>query len=126
MVLVCADSWYPQSFAAVKATKTDLVLVPSFSSPRPDWNRPWLGYNGFPTPEDVSIQDVKSISLADAWKKYSLAGRLKSSDARIGAMCYEVGNVWDMEADGQSYICDKHALLQQLPAAADDVLLHPL
>jgi predicted amidohydrolase len=126
MVLICADSWYPKSYEAAKRTNAELVLVPSFSSPGPDWTKPWTGYNGFNAPLDVNTEDIGKINLSEAWLKYSLAGRLKYSGARIGAMCYEVGYIWDMQANGQSYVCDPSTCIQQLEASSEEILIQQL
>lgn len=50
---------------------------------------------------DVSDNAVGDITLIMAWTKYSLAGRLGSSGARLRATAYDVGHVWEMTVEGE-------------------------
>jgi len=39
------------------------------------------------------------------WEKYGAAGRMKTSGAKIAAVCHSHGSIWsDMKASGQSYV----------------------
>ncbi|WP_291778385.1 nitrilase-related carbon-nitrogen hydrolase [Cecembia sp.] len=43
-ILVCADSWYPEAYEAIKGV--DLVLVNSYCAVDGAMDVPWAGYNG--------------------------------------------------------------------------------
>ena len=100
-VLICADSWYPQAYAPLKAQGVDLLAVPSFGAfSTHSWEHPWPGYNGWPLPSDVEPGDIKSLTEGQAWKKYSLAGRLQASGATHGLNVFLRGRLWDQDSGG--------------------------
>ena len=100
-VLVCADSWYPQAYTPLNEQGVDLLAVPSFGAfAAHTWNQPWLGYNGGPAPTDVDLNDIKMITEGQAWKKYSLAGRIHSSGATYGINVFLRGKLWDQDSGG--------------------------
>jgi hypothetical protein len=101
-VLICADSWYPEAYRPFKEQKIDLLAVPSydvFGIQR--WNEPWPGYDGWQAPADVDSSDVMRITEAQAWEKYSLAGRLRSSGAVYGMNIFMRGRLWDQDLGGR-------------------------
>ncbi|WP_334079189.1 carbon-nitrogen hydrolase family protein [Microbulbifer sp. M83] len=97
-VLVCADSWYPDTWAQVSGA--DLVAVPSFSTPSGIWAQPWQGYNGAGAPQDVDPGDVGHISEGEAWYRYALAGR--GRHLRGGINTFLRGDLWDLGDDGRT------------------------
>lgn len=100
-VLICADSWYPQAYGALKEQGIDLLAVPSSDLfGMQIWNRPWRGYDGWRPPMDVDINDIERITEAQAWNKYALAGRIKSSGARYGINVFLRGKLWDQDLGG--------------------------
>ena len=100
-VLVCADSWFPQTYAPLKEQNIDLLVVPSFAaSSTHTWNQPWLGYDGWPPPADVDLNDVEKITEGQAWNKYSLACRIRPSGATYGVNVFLRGKLWDQDAGG--------------------------
>ena len=100
-VLICADSWFPQAYAALEAQEIDLLAVPSCQMfEMQGWNGPWQGYDGWPTPPDVEVNDVQHITEAQAWKKYALASRIRSSGARYGMNIFLRGKLWDQDLGG--------------------------
>jgi predicted amidohydrolase len=101
-VLVCADSWYPQAFEALRAGGADLVAVPSYIAGDHAWRKPWKGYNGAQAPADVAKGDVGRITEGEAWRKYALAGRAASAGFRAGVNVFLRGALWDLGADGVS------------------------
>ena len=102
-VLICADSWYPQAYMPLKEQGVNLVAVPSYADDGMEkWNQPWPGYNGWPTPADVEIQDIRNITEAQAWNKYSLAGRIRSGGAAYGVRVFLRGKLWDLDLGGWS------------------------
>jgi hypothetical protein len=101
-VLICADSWFPQAYARLHEQGIDLLAVPSYESLEPrSWNGPWLGYDGWQAPADVDVNDIKNIPEGQAWKKYSLAGRIQSSGARYGMNIFLRGKLWDQDLGGK-------------------------
>jgi hypothetical protein len=100
-VLICADSWYPQAYVPLKEQRIDLLAVPSFGSfAVQGWNQPWLGYDGWQAPADADFNDVQKITEGQAWKKYSLAGRIRSSGATHGINVFLRGKLWDQDSGG--------------------------
>lgn len=101
-VLICADSWFPQAYARVNEQGIDMLAVPSYeASQTRSWNHPWLGYDGWQAPADVDANDIKSLTEAQAWEKYSLAGRIQSSGARYGMNIFLRGKLWDQDLGGK-------------------------
>lgn len=101
-VLICADSWFPEAYVPLREQKIDLLVVPSydvFGTQR--WNGPWLGYDGWQSPGDVDTDDVMKITEAQAWEKYSLAGRIGSSGAKYGMNIFMRGKLWDQDLGGR-------------------------
>jgi len=100
-ILVCADSWYPEAYEAIKGV--DLVLVNSYCAVDGAMEVRWAGYNGAPAPADVDLSDIGEISEQEAWKKYALPGRIGISGARNGANVFLRGHLWDLGTDGQPF-----------------------
>jgi len=98
-VLICADSWYPEPYQCLKAQGVDLIAVPSYLSIHDVWDRPWRGYDGAPAPDDVDPRDVGALTEGQAWRKYSLAGRIAHAEARCGLNVFLRGALWDLAAD---------------------------
>jgi predicted amidohydrolase len=100
-VLVCADSWYPQAYVKLKEQDIDLLAIPSFGAfAEHPWNQSWLGYSGWPVPIDVDLKDVQRLTEGQAWNKYALAGRIRSSGATYGMNVFLRGKLWDQDAGG--------------------------
>ena len=100
-VLICADSWYPQAYLPLKQQQIDLLAVPSYDVfGMEQWNRPWAGYSGWPAPEDVDLNDVASLTEGQAWKKYALAGRIRSIGVTKGLNVFLRGKIWDQDLGG--------------------------
>jgi hypothetical protein len=60
----------------------------------------WKGYSGYPAPADVDSTDRGRITLAEAWQKYTLPGRLRNSSAEFGMVVPLRGKLWDLGTDG--------------------------
>jgi hypothetical protein len=48
----------------------------------------------------VDPNDIEKITEAQAWKKYSLAGRIRSSGATYGMNVFLRGKLWDQDLGG--------------------------
>jgi predicted amidohydrolase len=103
-VLICADSWHPESYRALRAKKVELLVVPSYLADDDCWNRPWRGYDGAPAPSDVDPSDLGRITEGRAWSRYALLGRYASSGARAGVNVFLRGALWDLGDDGRSVL----------------------
>ena len=100
-VLVCADSWYPQAYVKLKEQDIDLLAIPSFGAfADHTWNQSWLGYSGWPAPSDADLKDIQMLTEGQAWNKYALAGRIRSSGATDGMNVFLRGQLWDQDAGG--------------------------
>jgi predicted amidohydrolase len=100
-VLVCADSWYPETYAALNAKKPFLITVPSFTEKEDAMMKPWAGYSGYPMPADVDSTDKDRISLHEAWMRYTIPTRIRKTSARYGMIATLRGKLWDMGSDGE-------------------------
>jgi hypothetical protein len=99
--LICADSWYPQAYEPLKKQGIDILAVPSYDvNGMRQWTAPWAGYNGWDAPDDVNINDVKTLTEGEAWKNYSLAGRIASSGAKFGMNIFLRGKIFDQDLGG--------------------------
>lgn len=100
-VLICADSWFPQVYVPLKEKQIDLLVVPSFGGfATHTWNDPWPGYDGWQTPSDVDRNDPEKITEGQAWNKYAMAGRIRSSGAKYGINVFLRGKLWDQNSGG--------------------------
>ncbi|HUG34786.1 MAG TPA: nitrilase-related carbon-nitrogen hydrolase, partial [Anaerolineales bacterium] len=100
-VLICADSWFPQAYVPLKEQGIDLLAVPSYGGfAVQTWDQPWPGYDGWGAPADVDLHDIKTITEGQAWNKYSLAGRIRSSGATHGMNVFLRGKLWDQDSGG--------------------------
>jgi len=98
-VLICADSWFPDCYEALRKQDVELIAVPSLAT---DMEALWDGYSGAPPPADVDLADVGRLTRADAWKKYTLAGLLTLSGARAGMNVFYQGRLWEMTPAGRA------------------------
>jgi len=101
-IMICADSWYPQAYVRMKALRVELIAVPSFGhGGLKAWTDKWKGYDGWPNPPDVRLQDINRITNSRAWHKYSLIGRIDESGAARGINVFLHGDLWpDLDAGG--------------------------
>jgi len=96
-VLICADSWFPQSYEALG--DIDLLAVPSYLMGAGCWEKPWRGYSGWEAPSDV---DSVALTEGQAWLRYAMGGRLAQYDTNaIGINVFLKGPFWDLGADGR-------------------------
>ncbi len=102
--LICADAWYPQVYQNLQAQTPDWIVVSAFIAGDSLWAQPWSGYDGFAAPSDVDLTDIGVLTERQAWEKYALEGRLHQSGASCGAMVVLRGRLWDLGADGRSFI----------------------
>ncbi|MGJ4746051.1 carbon-nitrogen hydrolase family protein [Leptospira sp. SA-E8] len=105
-VLVCADSWFPESYSNLKKSGADLIAVPSYINRGQVsvWDQTWAGYNGEKNPADVDPKDIGKITEAQAWKKYALETRAARSGFKNGINVFLQGKLWDLGSDGQAFI----------------------
>ena len=100
-VLICADSWFPGAYVPLKEQEIELLAVPSYGAfSVQTWNHPWLGYDGWQAPTDVDVNDIQKITEGQAWNKYALAGRIRSSGATYGMNVFLRGKLWDQDSGG--------------------------
>ncbi len=110
-VLVCADSWYPQSYDRINQLNAEVVLVNSYCAGNNTMAAIWNGYDGISSPSDVDTTDVRKISEREAWIKYALPGRIKNTHAVIGVNVFLRGELWDLGTDGQPFFIKEGHLI---------------
>lgn len=103
-VLVCADAFYPASYAALAGRQVRLLAVPSFLEAAGVWRAPWPGYNGAAAPADVAPRDVGAISERQAWLKYGMAGRIGPASIPYGVNVFLRGTILDLGSDGATLL----------------------
>jgi predicted amidohydrolase len=101
-ILICADAWFPASYARLRAAHADIIVVPSYVTGNGKLAQPWKGYDGAPPPADSHPADVRHITQGHAWQKYALVARLPASGATSGMIVCLRGRLWDLGADGQT------------------------
>ncbi len=100
-VLICADSWYPQTFARLTEQNVEIVAVPSFLQPDGVWDAPWKGYVTR-WPADADPAAAGRLTEGEAWLTYGLAGRLEGGSARVGINVFLKGDLWGLGSDGRT------------------------
>ncbi len=108
--LICADSWYPDVYAALRPLQPELIAVPNNEMPFSAWTQPWQGYDPGPPPPDVDPADIGRLSNQQAWLKYALPGRLQLAGAQLGIHVFSRWRMWDLSAGGQTIIATPDAL----------------
>jgi predicted amidohydrolase len=103
VILVCADSWYPESYARVDHLGADVVLVPSYCAGTNSMSQKWNGYDGIHRPADVDTTDIQNIAEQNAWIKYALPGRIVKTKSPVGVNVFLRGELWDLGSDGQPF-----------------------
>lgn len=97
-VLICADSWFPESYAALG--KVEVIAVPSYLMGDSCWAAPWRGYSGWATPADVRPDSLRE---GEAWLRYAMGGRLPRWDSTaVGLNVFLQGRFWELGADGRA------------------------
>lgn len=105
-VLVCADSWFPASYARLTEAGAELLAVPTFHSHDDIWEQPWGGYSGQDTPADVDVADVGVLTERQAWEKYSIPARARAAGVRGAITAPLRGSLWDLGDDGEALLVD--------------------
>lgn len=111
-LLVCADSWYPESYARIKELGAEVILVNSYCSGNGTMSTPWRGYDGAAMPADVEPTHIGALTEREAWVAHALPGRIGSSGARIGVNIFLRGKLWDLGTDGQPFFVRNGTLLR--------------
>jgi hypothetical protein len=101
-ILICADSWYPETYYHIDSLGAEVVLVPSFAGGDNSMEGFWQGYDGAPPPGDVDSYDIGRITARQAWVKYALPGRLTQTSAVVGVNVFLRGNFWELGSDGMT------------------------
>jgi predicted amidohydrolase len=110
-ILICADSWYPETYGHLSTLGAEVVLVNSYAPGDHTMETAWKGYDGRGMPSDVDRQDVGMIRESEAWIKYALPGRLRQTHVSIGANVFLRGKLWDLGSDGQPFFIYDNELI---------------
>jgi len=108
-VLICADSWIPESYQRV--VDADVIAVIAYMDSADAWLSKWQGYT-IPSPDDVDSKDIGRFSECEMWKKYSLFSRMKKTKAVVGILSFLHGYLWDLRPGAQTCICMKDEMIQ--------------
>ncbi len=61
VILVCADSWYPESYARINELNAEVILVNSYCATDDMMAEKWKGYDGIRRPLDVDTTDIQQL-----------------------------------------------------------------
>lgn len=100
--LICADSWFPETYKALHGKGAELLAVPSHLFPNGVWQDKWKGYSGHTAPADVDQSYAGKITEGEAWLKHALASRGPEAGFRYGINVFLRGPFWELGADGRT------------------------
>ncbi len=106
-VMICADSWFPEAYKTVDQEGLQLIAVPSYTTVDHSMATKWAGYSGFDEPADVDTTDIGRITLREAWLKYTMPQRIKSTRAGYGMTVSLRGKLWDLGTDGELIVYNR-------------------
>jgi len=115
-VLVCADSWFPESYTSVDQEGLKLIAVPSYTQTDHSMGSKWVGYSGADEPKDVDSTDIGKITLREAWLKYTMPQRIRTTRAGYGMTVSLRGKLWDLGTDGELIVYNKGEVFCPPPA----------
>ncbi len=110
-LLICADSWYEEAYQSAVSHQAEVILVPSYCTGDDTMEQLWSGYSGYPEPSSVQITDIGKITEKQAWEKYAMPGKIKSTPAQVGMNVFLRGEFWDLGTDGQPLVVYQGKLL---------------
>ncbi len=111
-VVICADAWYPSTYEVLQKKQVEIITVTSFGS---SYLEKWKGYSGYPAPQDVELNDIQKITKREAWLKYTLPNRIKSTKASYGVNSFLHGKLWDISNNGYSFVVANGKLHEAKP-----------
>jgi predicted amidohydrolase len=114
-VMICADSWYPESYKSVQQEGLQLIAVPSYTQTDHSMATKWVGYSGFDEPADVDTSDIGKITLRDAWMKYTMPARIGSINTPYGMTVSLRGKLWDLGTDGELIVYNRGKIFSPAP-----------
>lgn len=106
-VLICADSWFPEAYKTIDQEGLALIAVPSYTTIDHSMATKWAGYSGFDEPSDVDTTDIGKITLREAWLKYTMPQRIKTTRATYGMTVSLRGKLWDLGTDGELMVYNR-------------------
>jgi predicted amidohydrolase len=102
-VLICADSWYPETYRALRMKQPDIIAVPGYVGQHDYMNTLWKGYESH-TPSDVDLSKPGNMTEHQAWMDYALPSRIHACGAKYGMTVFLRGHFWDIGSDGAPII----------------------
>ncbi len=114
-VMICADSWYPESYKSVQQNGLQLIAVPSYTQKDHSMGTTWAGYSGFNEPADVDTTDIGKITLREAWMKYTMPARISSINTPYGMTVSLRGKLWDLGTDGELIVYNRGKIFSPAP-----------
>ena len=116
-VLICADSWYLESYETLSTQEPDFIVVPNNYISDIGWDAVWHGYDPGPEPADVDRADIGRITEGEARVKYTLDGRMQDVGASTGMHVFMRGNIWDLTMHGHTIIFTEGGVIEASPEA---------
>jgi predicted amidohydrolase len=121
-VLICADSWFPTSYAALAGEGPRIIVVPNNFISDVGWDEKFPGIISGPKPEDVDPADIGRITQGEAWLKYTLDGRMQNIGATTGMHVFFRGDIWGLISHGHTIIFTEDGPIEASPDARGAVV----
>jgi hypothetical protein len=121
-VLICADSWYLESYDTLARQDPDFIVVPNNYTTKGGWDAIWQGPDPGPPPGDVDLADIGRITEGEARLRYTLDGRMEKTGATSGLHVFSGGKLWDMEMTGHTLIFTEDGVIEASPEARGAVV----
>jgi len=110
-VLICADSWFPQSYTSLNHKDIKAVVSPAYVNTTDVWNAKWKGYD-YGTPPDVTQADKNNLTEVEAWKKYAVVARAKPAGIPYALNVFLRGDFWNLGSDGNTLLLKQDSLIE--------------
>ncbi|KAF1067713.1 MAG: hypothetical protein GAK45_01587 [Pseudomonas citronellolis] len=107
-VLISADSWHPEAYAALGAGKAALIAVPAFAPGNQQWQNAWHA----PIAPEDSDSAASATNGQNTWQQQALPGQLPGSGAQAGIAVFLRGHLWNLGSSGPGVVVDQHGHTQ--------------
>ena len=121
-VLICADSWYLESYETLADQGPQIIVVPNNYINDIGWDAIWKEYDPGPIPKDVDQADIGRITEGQARLKWTLDGRMQDTGATTGMHVFFRGDIWDLTSHGHTIIFSEDGIIEASPEAQGAVV----
>jgi hypothetical protein len=97
--LIGSDSWYPDNYARLNASKVDLIAVPAYVAGSESWSQPWRSDKHEALAARLN-PGAGPITQGEAWHRLALT---PPGTAKAGVSVFMRGQFWDQGSAGHSF-----------------------